>query len=817
MVDDRAGSRRSPDRKDGDKLAVLRKILNLELRGGYRDRAVIGGLDRFLSENSSQLAPVISGMGSYSRLSERQRQRWASELVERLDSAGKTPKEPPRRKERRASPRSRAKGPPDSIARLAIAGGIARYVEQLDRLGIGTIADVIHHFPHRHNDFSRISAISELVHGAEHTIVGRVFEVSEVKRRRGPSATEAIIRDDTGTVRVIWHGQGFLARSLRQDAQVAISGPVRTLKGRHLFESPEYEILAGQEQLVHTGRLVPVYPTTEGLPQRAMRRIVHAALKVGLKSVSETLPPDMIARERLMGRREAISQFHYPDDEETRKAAKRRLAFDEMIILQLAVRSRRRRWRSGEASAPALRRGSGRGLTDAFLASLPFELTGAQRGAISEIQHDLERTRPMVRLLQGDVGSGKTVVALAALLIAVDAGRCGALMAPTEILAEQHFTTVCRLLCTEEASIDRAEAIARVELGGAGAIRVALLTGGAPKSVRGRVGSAIAGGEVDIAIGTHALIQESVKIPRLAVGVVDEQHRFGVMQRAALGEREEKPHLLAMSATPIPRSLGLTVFGDMDISVLEELPPGRKPVKTFLVSREGREKAYDFVRERIEQGEQAFMVFPLIEGSDSVRARAATEEHARLSTDVYPNLRLGLLHGRMKSGEKDDVLERFANREIDILVSTSVIEVGVDFPNATVIVIDGADRFGLAQLHQFRGRVGRGSAQSWCLLMSESALPEATERLRLMEKMSDGFRLAEEDLRLRGPGDYLGTRQSGLPILKIASIFDTITATMARREADRMLSEDPDLLDPKHGCLRLALDRVLADSAAAGE
>ncbi len=820
LAGDRAARRTGRGGGGDDKLAVLRSILAREEEGGYRDRAVIGGLDRFLSMQAELLGSRLGEIEPYSPLTADQRRRWASDLVARLEAAG-VPGEPasrPARQRAQSSARApaRPKGPPGSIERLRIAGGIAQYLPRLERLGIETIDDALRHFPHRHSDFSQISAISQLMHGAEHTVVARVKEASEVRRGGRGTSTEAVLVDDTGSVRVTWFGRGYLARSLRPGAEIVVSGTVRTFKGRHMFESPEYEVITGQEELIHTGRLVPVYPTTEGLPQRAIRRIVRAALKAGLGRVAETLPADVREREGLMGLAEAISQLHYPDDAARKKAAQRRLAFDEMLMLVLAVRSRRIRWQAEAGRAPALPRGGGRGLTDAFLSSLPFELTGAQRRVMVEVGRDLARPQPMVRLLQGDVGSGKTVVALVALLLAVDAGRRGALMAPTEILAEQHFATVCRLLASGPGRIEPDGAVARIEVGERGSVSVALLTGGARRSVRDRVTRAIAGGEIDIAVGTHALIQESVSIPDLAVGVVDEQHRFGVMQRAALGETDERPHILAMSATPIPRSLSLTVFGDLDVSVLDEIPPGRKPVRTRLVANEQRQEAYDFVRGQVERGRQAFMVFPLVEGSEAVQARAATEEHERLSKEVFPELRLGLLHGRMGTRDKESVLERFAAGELDVLVSTSVIEVGIDFPNATVMVIDGADRFGLAQLHQFRGRVGRGEHQSYCLLLTDSGRPGAEERLRVMEKVSDGFALAEEDLRIRGPGDYLGTRQSGLPDLKVASIFDTVTAAMARREADRLLESDPGLRSPEHAALGRRLGEVLGASVGAG-
>ena len=803
------GAARSRDRHAG--VTVLRKILAKEEEDGYEDRAVIGGLDRFLSRHAEELRSSLGEIGPYSVLTPAERRSWASETLGRIRALGPDSTTIP---ERPSRPRARA-GEGDSIAGLKIAGGVGRHVARLNRLGIRTIRDAIQHFPHRHNDFSRISKVCELEHGKEQTIVATVWEATETKRGARRASTQAVLGDETGNVRAIWFGQGFLAKTLKTGAVVVISGPVKTFKGRHVFESPEYELLTGQEELVHTGRLVPVYPTTEGLPQRTIRRIVRAALKAGLKDVVETLPADLRRREGLVSLPDAISQIHYPDTQADLESSRRRLAFDEMLLLQLAVLSRRRAWREVEEGVPLVSRRGG-GYTDSFLASLPFELTGAQLRAIEEITQDLVQGRPMVRLLQGDVGSGKTVVAVAALLLAVDSGRQGAFMAPTEILAEQHFLTVCRLLARGVPDLDQDGARARIELSAGRQLAVALLTGSTRKAVRDRLLKDIAAGEVDIVIGTHILIQESVDLPNLAVGVVDEQHRFGVMQRAALGSADSRPHLLAMSATPIPRSLSLTVFGDLDVSLLDEIPPGRKPVKTRRVAAPQRPAAYEFVKTELDRGHQAFIVFPLIDGSEAVQARAATEEHERLSREVFASYRLGLLHGRMKSRDREAVLHSFSEREIDVLVSTSVIEVGIDFPNATVMVIDGADRFGLAQLHQFRGRVGRGAEQSYCLLLSDSETPDAVERLKVLETVTDGFRLAEEDLRIRGPGDFLGTRQSGLPDLRVASIIDTATASKARREADRMLESDPGMEEPEHAALGRRLRELLDASVTGG-
>ncbi|MCH8311152.1 MAG: ATP-dependent DNA helicase RecG, partial [Chloroflexi bacterium] len=485
-----------------------------------------------------------------------------------------------------------------------------------------------------------------------------------------------------------------------------------------------------------------------------------------------------------------ICQMHYPDSVDESGVQRKRLAFDELFMLQLAVMTQKRLWKEGgDGKAIA----SGVDMLEPFFESLPFELTGAQYRVLEEVFADIRSPKPMRRLLQGDVGSGKTVVAAAAMLAAVQNGYQAALMAPTEILAEQHFLTICSLLSESELETD-GKYVATLKVAGMDErIVVGLLLGSHRKRVKDDVHAMLAAGAIDIIIGTHALIQNAVEVPNLALVVVDEQHRFGVMQRSSLGEKGARPHMLAMSATPIPRSLALTVYGDLDVSVIDEMPPGRQSIRTRWVDPERRDAAYGLVRKEVEAGRQAFIVCPLIEESEVIQSRAAVVEHERLSTQVFPDLKLGLLHGRMSLQEKEEVMDRFKTRKVDILVSTPVVEVGIDVPNATVMFIDGADRFGLSQLHQFRGRVGRGEHQSYCLLLADSPGMEARKRLKLLERLSDGFELAEEDLKLRGPGDYAGTRQSGLPSLSVASITDQDILALARREAIRLLDADPEL------------------------
>lgn len=789
---------------DDSKIKSLQKILSQEKADGFQDSTVIGGLDRFLQRWAHELEPATGERSSYSILTPPQRERWADEVWARLAEGetgaapAKTP-QPRRRAQRRSAPRLSLE---DSVARLR--GVSKQNMAKLRKLGVQTVGDLVYLFPHRHNDFGNIKSVSELEPGADQTVVVTVWEASATGTGPRRKSTQAVLGDETGNVRAIWFNNPYMARTLRTGAQVVISGRVNAFRGQLVFESPEYELLGGQDELVHTGRLVPVYPTTQGLPQRTLRRLVKQALDSCISQVTEFLPESLRHKTGLLGVQNAMAQAHYPDSQADWGAARRRLAFDELFLMQLAVLRRKSRWREAGGGI-ALDPGSA-GL-ETFLESLPFKLTEAQNRALDQIREDLKTDRPMSRLLQGDVGSGKTVVALAGLLIAVLEGYQGALMAPTEILAEQHFLTFAQLLSGVAEPAAR-EGVVTVRIGPDGRpATVALLLGSMSKPEKDETTRALAQGEVDIVVGTHALIQSSVEIPRLALVVVDEQHRFGVTQRASLRGKGRTPHLLAMSATPIPRSLALTVYGDLDQSVIDELPPGRQAIRTRWIEPGRREAAYDFVRKQVVEGRQAFIVCPLIEESEAVQSRAAVEEYERLGADVYPELRLGLLHGRMRLREKRETMDMFKRGDLDIMVSTPVVEVGIDIPNATVMLIDGADRFGLAQLHQFRGRVGRGTSQSYCLLLADSPGEEARQRLKIVERVQDGFKLAEEDLRLRGPGDYLGTRQSGLPDLRMAKITDHDILDLARVQATALLEADPLLTRDENAALGERLER----------
>ncbi len=671
--------------------------------------------------------------------------------------------------------------------------------EKFARLGVKTIRDLLYFFPTRYDDYSALKTIDRLEYGEQVTLVGRVAGVRKQVTKTGLHILRVVVEDASGAIECTWFtSQRYIdsmARQFQPGREIVISGKVTEYLGKLTFQNPSHE--PAEKEWITGGNIVPVYRLTEGLAPLLVRRTMKRVIDYWPQRVPESLPDSVRQEVGLMPISDALREIHWPRDMRTREAARRRLAFDELFELQLAVLRQRYVWRSEPAQPLVFDETTLTRLT----AALPYKLTGAQQRAIAAILHDLRQPVAMHRLLQGDVGSGKTVVAALAMAMAASAGAQSALMAPTEILAEQHFNNLKKLF----AGMAESGAIAPIEM--------RLLTGSVRASDKRAIYADLASGAAQVVIGTHALIQEGVAFHNLGFVVVDEQHRFGVAQRKALRQkgRTSNPHTLVMTATPIPRTLALTLYGDLDNTVLDEMPPGRQPVETHWFAPAERERAYSFVHSQIRAGRQAFIICPLVEESDKIEAKAAVEEHARLQTEVFPQFRLGLLHGRMKPAEKEAVMAAFARGELNILVSTSVVEVGIDVPNATVMMIEGADRFGLSQLHQFRGRVGRGQHQSYCLLIADSSAAVSDERLQAIVSTQDGFKLAEKDLEIRGPGEFFGARQSGEPELKLVNVNDRDLLMIAREQAEKLLGADPELRAPEHQVLA---ERVAAFHAA---
>jgi len=782
----------------------LLKILQLEQSKGYSNLAVIGGLDRYFqgclekAEDGGQvllLKEIWSPDFSYAALNENERKEWVGKVLQQLAEVDVAS----RQLTRVSSPTRGSLDSPITILKGISSALAAKFA----KLGVKTVKDMLYFFPRRHLDYSQRKPVSQLEAEAEQTIVATIWEAREVTlgRRRG---TEAIVADETGSIRVVWFNQPYLAKRLRTNTQIMLSGKVSLFKDTKVFESPEWETLES-EDLIHTGRLVPLYPLTEGLNPRRVRKLVKEAVAQWAPQLVDFLPQEIRDHCSLVDLPQAIQQAHYPDSQQGRDEARRRLAFDELFLIQLGVLARKQKWQEGQRGNPFQ---TDDPLLERFLSSLPFTLTPAQQKVLGEILSDLEKSRPMCRLLQGEVGSGKTVVATAVLLIAVANGYQGALMAPTEVLAEQHFNNISTLLSkVGQREGEKGPLLSYPSLP-PHPFTIALLIGSLSQGEKQRIQQLIRQGEVDLVIGTHALIQKEVGFKRLGLVVVDEQHRFGVLQRSALRQKGFNPHVLVMSATPIPRTLALTLYGDLDLSVIDQLPPGRVAIETKWLNAGQRGAAYAFLRRKIGEGRQAFIICPLIEESESIEAKAAVAEYQRLCREVFPDLSLGLLHGRLPASEKEEVMRRFRDGELDILVSTPVVEVGIDVPNAVVMLIEGADRFGLSQLHQFRGRVGRGEHKSYCLLLSETPSLEGKERLKIIEQTQDGFLLAEDDLRLRGPGEFFGTRQSGLPDLRMARLSDVALLELAREEAFRLLQSDPDLKQSEYHLLGKEVARL---------
>jgi len=818
-------------------LITLLKLLRLEASRGYDDKAVFGGmlkmLDFWVPEARNEKIPeeiiqtVTTCMNTYHNLdsdgrSEALKKLWGriepdnSSVIEKIDNARltknlskdvenrlqkttTTPKEitksvPNKRRPLSASQPGgvTSKTPIALNASLTVLNGVGpSNAQKLAKLGLHSLGDLLFFFPRRYDDYSELKPIHKLWYGDEVTVVGTIQSVTSRKVRSGKmNIVEVIIEDGTGGLRLSWFNQPWLENRLKKGATISVSGKVEQYLGRLVMSNPDWEPV--EVESLNTNRIVPVYSLTSQVTQKNLRNIIRQVVTYWAPKLTDHMPETVLKKADLIDLGTAIIQAHFPDTQEQLKLARQRLAFDEIFFLQMGVYSQKRNWQKATARIYEV--------TDDWLnfwlAALPFNLTGAQNRAVADIRSDLKSGIPMNRLLQGDVGSGKTVVAAIAAAIINKAGAQAAIMAPTSILAEQHYRNFSIMCTTPEENGNCLKPD-----------QIRLLVSDISEKDKQEIRDALASGYIKVLIGTHALLEDPVSFKDLQFAVIDEQHRFGVEQRAILRSKGSNPHLLVMTATPIPRSLALTVYGDLDISLMDELPPGRQEINTHVLFARERERAYSMIRSQVENGHQAFIVYPLVEESEKSELKAATEEYERLQKDVFPKLKLGLLHGRLKPEEKDAVMLQFRNGEYQILIATTVVEVGVDIPNATVMLIEAANHYGLAQLHQLRGRVGRGDEQSYCLLIPDNDDAAENERLSAMTKTNDGFILAETDLKLRGPGDFLGTRQAGYANLRMANITDVYLIEKARTHAQELFENDADLKLPENQLLAEALGR----------
>jgi ATP-dependent DNA helicase RecG len=855
----------------------LQKFIKLEIERGYDNRAVVGGLDKILPswENEARsnqvseelIQTVLTSLRTYPTLDAAQRAEELTRLLGQLEQmpagapisgaepvsaemeiprmavSGALPERLPRNEMRsqqpkRPRPTPGAAGPSahSSSPRVTttdlnglkapvrvLQGVGGRLSETLGSIGLNTLEDLLYYFPRRYDDYSQLKPINRLTFGEETTLLATIQSIFSRPIRGGKMhMTEAVVTDGTGSLRVNWFNQPWLADKFTTGAQVVLSGKIDQYMGRLTMSNPEIEPIEADH--LHTNRIVPVYSLTARLNQKNLRRLMFQTVTYWGPRVPDYVPDSVRRSAKLMDLSTALLNIHFPESQDMLSAAQWRLAFDEIFLLQLGVLRQKRSWQSAAGQVFE----TPQDWVDTMIAQLPFPLTGAQKRVIQEIRADLASGRPMDRLVQGDVGSGKTVVAALAIAMITRQGAQATVMAPTSILAEQHYRTLTRLLTAPQGAPEEEAALAPLK-----PEEICLLVGDTSEAEKQAIREGLADGRIKVAIGTHALIEDPVQFQRLQLAVIDEQHRFGVSQRSALRLKGDNPHLLVMTATPIPRSLALTVYGDLDLSVMDEMPVGRQPISTYVLRPVERERAYNMIRAQVNQGHQAFIIYPRVEigdlpedevGSESedaprverpsaeqATALAAVEAHQHLQAEIFKNLKVGLLHGRMKPEEKDQVMKDFRDHQYDILVSTTVVEVGVDVPNATVMLIEGANRFGLAQLHQLRGRVGRGSVQSYCLLIPDQEDAIENERLAVMAETNDGFVLAERDLQQRGPGDFLGTRQAGFSELKMAKLTDVRLIEQARLQAQNVFQKDPELSAPEHQMLSMKLQAFWSD------
>lgn len=795
----------------------LRKFLNLEIKRNYDNRAIVGGLDKInpVWQQDARLYDLPAGLTTaisqrvlaYSSLQQADRPAAIKEMLDLLDANPLTPKQttaesgqikreisdnpPPQKPASMPSPVPAAPAsskpaneplPAAGLdAPLTVVQGIGpAKASMFKSLGLNTLEDLLYFFPRRYDDYSQLKPINRLTVRENVTIIATVQSGGTYKRGKPPrDITEIIVSDGTSPLRLIWWNQTWPLRTYRPGMQVVIAGRVDLYLGRFVISNPDIEQI--EQEHLHTNRIVPVYPLTSGLTQKTVRKMMFDTVSFWSTRAPEYLPVSVQKSAGVIPLATALRQIHFPDSFDSLESARDRLAFDEVFLIQIGVLQQKSAWNSLQSQIFEISEDR----SNQLLSLLPYKLTGAQQEVLGQINRDLKSSHPMNRLLQGDVGSGKTVVAGLAAAILAENGAQSAILAPTSILAGQHFQTLSRLFSSDE---NPAFPFRREE--------IALLTGDTPEAQKTEIREKLTSGKIKLVIGTHALLEDPVTFKNLQLVVIDEQHRFGVEQRAVLRAKGENPHLLVMTATPIPRSLALTIYGDLDISVIDEMPVGRQPVETRIIYPLEREGAYSFIKSQVLTGKQAFIVYPLIDQGDNEEFLSAVNEYERLQKDIFPDFKLGLLHGRLKPEEKEAVMEKFRRNELQILVTTTVIEVGVDIPNATVMMIEGANRFGLAQLHQLRGRVGRGMEYSYCLLVPDTEDAIENQRLSVMVQTNNGFILAEKDLEQRGPGEFLGTRQSGYTPLKMTNLSDIHLIEKARAQAQILFDADPTLSDP---------------------
>ena len=649
-----------------------------------------------------------------------------------------------------------------------------KHLFALEQLNIKTVEDLLLYFPRTYNDNSQYTKINSVRLEDKNTIQGKISNLVTIKTKFGKKMVKGVFCDETGTIPVLWFNQEHLFKLLPRNKTLILSGKVKFSFGKNTLVNPDYEIMDASGEQLHTGRIIPIYHENEIINSKWLREKIKPILDVFYKHFEEYLPQEIIDSEKLINISSAIKEIHYPSSSELLKQARDRLAFDELFILQLKILQKKWFWQNiNKREINHLEQKSE--ILRECISNLPFELTNAQKRVLNEILSDLQKNIPMSRLLQGDVGSGKTIIAALSALNVIKNNYQTCVMAPTEILAKQHYLTFMKLLNKYN-------------------INIQYISGSTPKKTKDEIINQMKTGTVDIVIGTHSLIQEDISFHKLGLAIIDEQHRFGVEQRNKL-KSYGTPHLLSMTATPIPRTLAMTIYGDQDLSIIDEMPEGRQITTTKIVPENKRTLAYRWIENQIPKGRQAFIICPLIEESEVLDLKSVIKEYEHLKENIFPNLKIGLLHGRLKQEEKDTIMGKFKNNELNILVSTSVIEVGIDIPNATIMVIEGSERFGLSQLHQFRGRVGRGEHKSYCFLFTGKINQDSLIRLKAMEKYTDGFKLSEIDLKLRGPGEIYGLKQSGIPDLKLASLTDSYNIERARNVAYKIIEKDPNLIN----------------------